>query len=129
MCQIFESNCILTLYSFFNTQASSGLSERMNEKLEAISRWQDSTGDTLRELGRSVQTIPQDVSWKFDILLSPSYSNFLYFIVKVVVAACIDHSLRLVFCPGFLTSHTDFCKLYSISIARWVSSVLILVYT
>lgn len=30
--------------------------------MEAISKWQDSTGDTLRELGRSVQTIPQDVS-------------------------------------------------------------------
>lgn len=29
--------------------------------MEAITKWQDATGDTLRELGRSVQTIPQDI--------------------------------------------------------------------
>lgn len=38
------------------------MSERMSDRMEAITKWQDATGDTLRELGRSVQTIPQDVS-------------------------------------------------------------------
>ncbi|KAL4240116.1 hypothetical protein ACF0H5_000910 [Mactra antiquata] len=53
--------------------ASQGISEKMNDRLEAISKWQDATGDTLRELGRSVQTMPQDIyqmDEKFKLLKS-----------------------------------------------------------
>ena len=39
-----------------------GQGDKLNERLEQVVKWQDATGDTLRELGRSVQTIPQDVS-------------------------------------------------------------------
>ncbi|XP_052791297.1 cingulin-like isoform X2 [Mya arenaria] len=54
-------------------EASQTMSERLNERLEAITKWQDATGDTLRELGRSVQTIPQDIyqlDEKFKLLKS-----------------------------------------------------------
>ncbi|XP_052263320.1 ninein-like isoform X2 [Dreissena polymorpha] len=53
--------------------ASNNLSERLSDRIEAISKWQDATGDTLRELGRSVQTIPQDIyqmEEKFKLLKS-----------------------------------------------------------
>ena len=43
-------------------QASQSMSDRLTDRMEAIAKWQDTTGDTLRELGRSVQTMPQDVS-------------------------------------------------------------------
>ncbi|WAQ96778.1 CC154-like protein, partial [Mya arenaria] len=55
------------------SSASQTMSERLNERLEAITKWQDATGDTLRELGRSVQTIPQDIyqlDEKFKLLKS-----------------------------------------------------------
>ena len=51
---------MLIIVSF--TQAAQSLSERLTDRVDAITKWQDATGDTLRELGRSVQTIPQDVS-------------------------------------------------------------------
>ncbi|KAK3585997.1 hypothetical protein CHS0354_033114 [Potamilus streckersoni] len=43
------------------TMASAAMSSNLREKVDAISKWQDATGDTLRELGRSVQTMPQEI--------------------------------------------------------------------
>ncbi|XP_053393159.1 coiled-coil domain-containing protein 154-like isoform X8 [Mercenaria mercenaria] len=58
--------------------ASQSLSERMADRMESISKWQDATGDTLRELGRSVQTMPQDIyqlEEKFKLMKSETDSR------------------------------------------------------
>jgi len=54
--------CVCNVNVGLCKQASQGLSEKMTDRMDTITKWQDATGDTLRELGRSVQTIPQDVS-------------------------------------------------------------------